>query len=89
MNHHPSKYRAIKVWGQQLGSFHNYITKEQQLAADQGAPLDAIYYNFATDKWVTVRDITAVETLQRVAMGLAQDAASQCEQNMMKAGRKA
>lgn len=39
----PSDYVWIARWGQYLGSFDYYITQEQERAAGEKAPLDAIY----------------------------------------------
>jgi hypothetical protein len=51
-------YLAIKLWGQNLGSYAYYITGEQEAAANMGAPLDAIYRD-TENKWVCVSDLRA------------------------------
>lgn len=40
---YPGQYKAIRLWGEKLRSFDYYITGEQCKAADQNAPIDALY----------------------------------------------
>jgi hypothetical protein len=60
-----SKYQAIRLWGQMLGSFPYYIEREQREAEAANAPLDAIYER-ATDDWVRLCDIENTATKHRL-----------------------
>lgn len=51
----PSEYRAIAMWGRQLGSYQYYIDNEQAKAARENAPIDALYER--DGKWVCVSDL--------------------------------
>ena len=42
----PSEYKWIAVWGWFMGSEQYYIKAEQERAAADNAPLDAIYMNY-------------------------------------------
>jgi hypothetical protein len=53
----PKDYKAIALWGRQLGSFQYYIDGQQHMAADQEAPTDALYFSDAEGKWVCVSDL--------------------------------
>lgn len=59
----PSTYVAMKQWLQSIGSFPYYIEQQQQKAADEGAPLDALFERATIvhapefGKWITVRDL--------------------------------
>ena len=60
--HRPEEYLAIMLWGQQMLSFMHYIQDQQELAAEDGAPVDAIYKKFGEstgpdNKWVCVSDL--------------------------------
>lgn len=44
MTHKPHEYRAIYHWHKSSGSFDYYIKALQRRAAEEGAPIDAIYY---------------------------------------------
>lgn len=50
-----SKYQAIRIWGQHLGSFDYFIENEQAKAESEDAPLDALYKDGST--WVTIADL--------------------------------
>jgi len=50
-----SKYQAIRIWGQHLGSFDYFIENEQAKAEAADAPLDALYKDGNT--WVTIADL--------------------------------
>lgn len=39
----PNEYKHIAAWGQMMNSFGYYITMQQEEAAKDNAPLDAIY----------------------------------------------
>lgn len=43
MTNEPKDYHAIALWGMDLASFRYYIEAQQEKAARDGAPLDAIY----------------------------------------------
>lgn len=51
----PSDYRAIALWGNQLGSYAYYVELEQNLASRENAPLDALFQR--DEKWVCVSDL--------------------------------
>jgi hypothetical protein len=53
----PSDYLAIRFWGVRLGSFSYYIKREQERAAIDNAPLNAIYYREDVG-WRTLDDVT-------------------------------
>ncbi len=53
----PSDYRAIQFWGARLGSLRYYIKREQERAAIDNAPLNAIYYREDAG-WRTLDDVT-------------------------------
>lgn len=60
--HKPEEYTAIRSWLKQSGSYEYYISNQQEKAADDGAPLDAIYERYApggagTKVWVCVSDL--------------------------------
>lgn len=68
----PSEYIWIKKWGQMAGSLAYYIEDEQGRAADDDAPLNAIYRDLGPGgkpgRWRTTDDITVATT--RAALGL-------------------
>jgi hypothetical protein len=39
----PSDYKALAAWGRLMQSFPYYITQQQEQAAADNAPVDAIY----------------------------------------------
>lgn len=52
----PEDYQAIEVWHRRTGSFQYYIDRMQRKAAEENAPLNAIY--FRDDQgWVTTDDL--------------------------------
>jgi len=53
----PVSYKAIRLWGKQLGSFDYYIEAEQKKASRMGAPVDALYER--NNVWVCVSDLSA------------------------------
>ena len=59
--HKPDDYLAIQAWGRQLGSFAYYRRQQQELAAQEGAPTNAIYKG-AEGVWHTVEDIQNPDT---------------------------
>lgn len=50
------QYRVIRVWGHYLGSFDYYIQTEQRKAAEEDAPLDALYKD-SGGPWVRKADL--------------------------------
>jgi len=60
----PSEYKAIELWGKQLGSYQYYIKDQQEQALMDHAPLDALYER--DGKWTTVRDLAADHTFHRL-----------------------
>jgi len=53
----PTDYKAIALWGKQVGSYQYYIDRDQKKAAAADAPTDALYERDGT--WRTVRDLAA------------------------------
>jgi len=41
--HEPHEYLHIRAWGKMMGSYEYYISTQQALAANEHAPLTAIY----------------------------------------------
>ncbi len=39
----PKDYKHIRAWGEYMGSFEYYIKQQQEKAAEDNAPIDAIY----------------------------------------------
>ena len=66
MKRKPEEYRHIAAWGRLLGSFVYYVEGQQRQAAEEGAPLDAIYRDHATREWRTMRDVTNDRTRAEV-----------------------
>lgn len=65
----PEEYVWIRKWGEMMGSSDYYIEEQQKLAAQDGAPLNAIYAGHNWPKrWETTADITNVDT--RAYLGL-------------------
>jgi hypothetical protein len=57
----PKEYKYIAAWGRELGLFSYYIVNEQHKAAEQNAPLTAIYYDDRAKHWVTFDEIRSEE----------------------------
>jgi hypothetical protein len=70
MMEHSKEYRAIKAWGQLLGSLPYYVASTMDRAQKDGAPADAIFQD-ETGRWHTVRDINSKDTLQAICSILA------------------
>lgn len=60
----PQDYKYIWAWGKLLMSFDYYIEMEQQKAAEDKAPLTAVYKK--DDKWQTFEEIESVATKERL-----------------------
>ncbi len=56
MRYKPHEYVCIVAWGRRMGSFNYYITAEQKRAAEEGAPITAIYRN-NDGTWSTAEEI--------------------------------
>lgn len=52
----PAEYKAIAVWHRRTGSFSSYIQRQQEDAADDGAPLDAIYKR-ESGEWARLSEV--------------------------------
>lgn len=52
----PEDYLAIRVWHERTGSFEYYIKRMQEKAAQEDAPLDALYFS-DEDGWVRMQDL--------------------------------
>jgi len=50
-----SKYQALRIWGQDMGSSANHIENEQAVAEASNAPLDAIFRRDGV--WLTLTDM--------------------------------
>lgn len=55
----PREYRHIKAWGLMMHSFPYFIKNQQNEAADDDAPLNAIYKR---DRWITFDEVENEET---------------------------
>jgi hypothetical protein len=64
----PNTYKYIRAWGNFLHSYSYYIHDQQQKAAADNAPLNAIYKR--GNKWVTVDEIQNKEN-KRIVESLA------------------
>ena len=60
--HYPDDYIWIARWGDFQHSFAFYVREQQILAAQQAAPLTAIYKR-ASGEWATIEKVTNPETL--------------------------
>jgi hypothetical protein len=60
----PSDYKAIAFWGKELGSFSSYVKSQQQEAAADNAPLNAIYKS--ADGWETAERVSNRELRVRM-----------------------
>jgi hypothetical protein len=68
-SHKPSEYLYILAWGKMLGSNSSYIKMLQEDAAEDNAPLDAIYK--ADGRWKTFDGVTNEETKSLIATYIA------------------
>ena len=51
------EYKALAVWHKETGSMPYYIQQEQEKAAKDNAPLNAIYYSMSQEAWMTTDDL--------------------------------
>lgn len=61
----PTDYKAIMLWGKTLGSYASYIRREQSRACEQGAPLDAIYYDDHASQWKCISDLSPTHWIRQ------------------------
>ncbi len=66
----PTAYKCIAIWGRNLGSDTSYIRNEQRLAAEQGAPLTAIYQS-QDHVWALAGDIENTDLKNQFIYSLA------------------
>ncbi len=65
MSRKPEEYKAIAVWNQLMGGQAYYAALQQQKAASENAPVDAIY-KMADGVWKTVGEIENKAFRERV-----------------------
>lgn len=53
----PNQYKHVAAWGDFLRSFPYYVKAQQERAALDGAPLDAISLDAEGGRWQTIRDV--------------------------------
>jgi hypothetical protein len=64
----PSSYRHVAAWGQMMNSAGYYIKEKQEEAAQDDAPLDAIYKLHGEDtkngklRWILFSEVTNPDT---------------------------
>jgi len=63
----PEEYVWIKKWGELVVSGRSYIRDQQHLAAEDAAPLDAIYARQGGG-WATLDDVTGANTRARLGL---------------------
>lgn len=66
---HPKDYKHIRAWGKFMGSYEYYIQNQQNEAADDQAPLDAIYKR--GEKWTLYSEVESETTRLAVDQILA------------------
>jgi hypothetical protein len=59
------KYEYLYAWDVMMGSFFYYIQENQERAARENAPLDAIY-RAQNGVWMTTCDIQSDQTMERL-----------------------
>jgi len=62
-------YPAVRIWGQQLGSYGGYIQRQVDLANAENAPADATHRR-ADGSWATLSDMENTPLLKRIALEL-------------------
>ena len=60
----PNEYLVIQAWGEMMHSAPSCIVQEQEKAAADNAPSDAIY--FARRMWVRLDEITNPDARRRI-----------------------
>jgi len=65
----PNQYLYIKVWGYEMGSYDYYIKNQQDQAAEDQAPIDALFYHKESFDgprvWSTAREILDLSARNR------------------------
>ncbi len=63
----PADYKAIEIWGKRLGSMPYYIKDEQERAAVDQAPIDAIYpiHGVTPRVWRTMAHLSPDHVVRR------------------------
>jgi hypothetical protein len=72
----PQDYIYIRKWGAIMGSYEYYIKAQQRQAAEDDAPLNAVYQilpkeGVRSHEWATTDDIT--RPINRERLGLEDD----------------
>ena len=62
----PSDYKHIRAWGKMLHSFAYYIFDQQEKAAKDNAPLDAVYWKEDEKRWVCFSEVTSQDTIDLI-----------------------
>jgi hypothetical protein len=62
--HKPNEYLVIQAWGEMMRTAPTYIVDDQERAAAENAPTDAIY--FANKLWVRLDEITNPDARRRI-----------------------
>jgi len=60
----PADYKHVAVWGRQMGSFAYYIKRQQELAFEAGAPINAIFERYANDGSGPTGEWATADTIQ-------------------------
>jgi hypothetical protein len=58
----PSEYKHIRAWGAMMHSFEYYISDQQERAAQDNAPLDAIFKDHDDGHWHTYSGVDNQDT---------------------------
>ena len=58
------RYEHIEAWGHMLRSTRAYIKRQQQLAVQEQAPVDAIYRDHENQQWHRFSEVRNEETLR-------------------------
>ena len=58
------RYEHLEAWGHMLRSTRSYIRRQQQLAVQEKAPIDAIYRDHANQVWHRFSEVKNEETLR-------------------------
>lgn len=60
------EFYYIAAWGQLMQSARYYVEREQEKAAHQSAPFDAVFYSSGEKRWVRVGEILNIDNRDRV-----------------------
>lgn len=68
-----ARYEWVRKWGEMMGSDRDYIVRQQERAAECGAPLDAIYEHCdpggrPNGEWAVVSQVTNPSTRYRLGL---------------------